>query len=103
MITTILLSMNTLDLKLAMPMACVLSEISSQSVRIRVEHLRKDCMPSGREAMLKLLQVWLFDMSRPRICIPTSDAAAGSIGEGVDEILNMRGRKRSHSRVYIFD
>ena len=59
-------------------------------------------MPSGREAMLNFFQVWLFDMSRLRICIPTSDAASGSIGEGVDEILSMRRGKRSHFRAYIF-
>ena len=103
MIIIILLSTNTLDLNLAMPMACELSEILSQSVRIQIVHLWKDCMPSGREAMLKLLQVLLFDMSRFRICVPTSDAVAGSIGEGVDEILNMRRGKRSHFRVSIFD
>ena len=34
-------------------------------------------------------------MFLPRICIPTSDAIGGSIGEGVDEILNMRSGKRS--------
>jgi hypothetical protein len=35
-------------------------------------------------------------MSWSRICIPTLDATGGSIGEGVDEILNMRRGKRSH-------
>src|SRR6267154_2894126 len=37
-------------------------------------------------------------MSWPRICIPTSDATGGSIGEGVNEILNMRRGKHSHFR-----
>src|SRR6267154_3558151 len=54
-ITTILLPTSTLDLNLAMPTACELSENLSPTVRIRTVHLRKDCMPSGREAMLKLL------------------------------------------------
>src|SRR6267154_682222 len=34
-------------------------------------------------------------MSRHRICIPTSDAVDGNIGEGVDGIFNMRRGKRS--------
>ena len=53
-ITNVLLSTSTPDLNLAMPTACELSEILSPTVRIRTVHLRKDCMPSGREAMLKL-------------------------------------------------
>ena len=41
-----------LDLNLAMATACELSLISSQPVRIRIVHLRKDFMPSGKEAVI---------------------------------------------------
>src|SRR5258708_4802396 len=40
-------------------------------------------------------------MSSPRICVPTSDAVGGSIGEGIDKILNMRKGKRSEFRLFI--
>ena len=56
-ITTALLSTSTLDLNQAMPTDCELSKILSPTVRIRSVHPQKDCMPSGREVMLKLLQV----------------------------------------------
>ena len=54
-ITAVLLFTSILDLNLVMPRACKLSRISLQTVPIRPAHLRKDCMPSGREAMSKLL------------------------------------------------
>jgi hypothetical protein len=65
MITIILLSTRALDLNLAMPRACELSGILSRTVLIRAVHLRKDCMPSGREVMLKLLVtiVWLISLN----------------------------------------
>ena len=40
--------------------------------------------------MSKLLDFSSVDTSLHRICVPTSDAIDGSIGEGIDEILNMR-------------
>jgi hypothetical protein len=35
----------------------------------------------------------LADISQPRICVPSSDAVNGSIGDGVEEILSMRRGK----------
>jgi hypothetical protein len=41
-------------------------------------------------------------MSQPRICVPTSDAINGSIGEGVEEILSTRsGKSISIQGLYI--
>ena len=57
-------------------------------------------MPSGREAMSKLPFFCLADMSQPRICVPTSDAIEGSIGEGVEEIMSSRKGKRIQVRGY---
>ena len=52
-------------------------------------------MSSGREVMLKSLViiVWLI-VPQPRICVPSSDAVNGSIGEGVEDILKMKRGKR---------
>jgi hypothetical protein len=52
-------------------------------------------MPSGREAMSKFALISVQLTCLPRICVPTSDAIGGSIGEGVDEIVNMRRGKLS--------
>ena len=54
--------MRALDLNLVTPRACELSGISSQTALIRAVRQRKDCMPSGKEVMLKMLMtvVWLI-------------------------------------------
>ena len=54
MITVILLSTSALNVNLAMLRVCGLSWISSQNVLIRTVRPQNDCMPSGREALLKL-------------------------------------------------
>ena len=54
MITIVLLSMRVLDLNLVIPRACELSRISSQTVLIQAVQPGKDCMPFGREVMLKV-------------------------------------------------
>ena len=54
MITDALLSTSVLDLNVVMPRACDLFWISSRIVPIRAGLPRKDCMPSGKEAMLEL-------------------------------------------------
>ena len=58
MIIIILSFTSTLDLNLAIATACELCEISLPLVRTRVVHLRKNYMPSGKEAMLKSRQVF---------------------------------------------
>ena len=92
MITIVSLFMSPLDLILAIPRACELSEISSQPVLIRVVQPWSDWTPSGREDMLII--PCLADISYPRICVPASDAMSGSIGEGVEEVLSMKRGKR---------
>jgi hypothetical protein len=91
MITVILLYTNALDLNLVMFRAYELFEISSQPVPIQIVQPQKDWMPSGEKLETALILVRL--KSQPRICVPTSDAQNGNIGEGVEEILNMRRGK----------
>lgn len=55
MIIIVLLSMRVLDLNLVIPRACELSRISSQTVLIQAVRPVKDCMPFGKEVMLKVL------------------------------------------------
>ena len=36
----------------------------------------------------------MTDIFKPRICVPSSDAVNGNMGDGVEEILSMRRGKR---------
>ena len=54
--------------------------------------------------MSKLRNFSSVDTSLHRICVPTSDAIDRSIGEGIDEILNMRrGECSENFKVYAFN
>ena len=93
-ITIVLSSTSALHLNQAMLRTYRLSWILSQAVRTRAVQPRKDCMPSGRETKLQITLI-LFDwFFFTRICVPASDAINGSIGEGIEDILNIRSGKR---------
>ena len=82
-----------LDLSLGIRKTHGSSGTSSRAALAQVAHFQKGYMWSGKEVYFcdDYIMVCLTCKNQFRICIPASEAIAGQLGEGVEEILSMKG------------
>ena len=80
--------MSILDSNPEIRRACRLSGTLFHTAPTRTAQIRRDCILSGRLESSSILCE--TDESRPRVCVPMSDAIDRGMGEGVEEILSMK-------------